>query len=69
MNKITSEFIGLQTAGDEKLRFYNVVGEHRLKGSTVTVDTLVKEGIEIPDLTKEEIEEELKRIERFMGGN
>lgn len=66
--KLTAEFVGLQPTEIPGFvfRLYNIVGEHRLSGSTVTVDTLVKEGIAVPDLDKKQLREELAALADYL---
>lgn len=66
---VRAKLLGFQDIGNgKKLRLYNVSGDHVLDGSTVFVETLLKEGIEIEDMTQEEIERELKLIKQFLEG-
>lgn len=65
-SNIQAQFIGKQKTDFGSFRLYNIMGDHRLNQSIVTIDTLIKEGIEIPDLTKEEVQIELKAIQKFM---
>ena len=59
---VSAKFIGLQCG----MRLYNVTGNHPLKGSTVSVKTLVEEGIEVPDLTPDQISTEYRKITEFL---
>jgi hypothetical protein len=55
------------TQQDGDIRFYNVYGDHPLKGSTVSVKTLVRENIPIPDMTPQQIDEEIKKVDKYLN--
>lgn len=59
---VTAEFIGFQFG----FRLYNIIGDHPRTGSTVSVKTLVEEGIDIPDLPPEEVFLEYRKIENMI---
>lgn len=67
--KVTAYYIGSQKTAEPgfSFRLYNVAGPHLLDGSTVTVDTLVENGIPINDMTAMEIEREVAAIKRYLG--
>ena len=65
--KPSAFFVGVQRAETFGFRLYNVVGDHPLSGSTVTVERLVQEHIPVPDLSKKEIDEECKALGAYMG--
>ena len=45
---ICAEYIGEMSAGGNKLKLYNIIGGH-LHGGTVSKETLIKMGIEVPN--------------------
>jgi hypothetical protein len=49
-----------------RFRLYNVVGDHPLSGSTVTVDTLIGNGIPVPDLSDDEIQRECEMLQTYL---
>lgn len=64
---VRAEFIGKQkTETDFSFRLYNILGDHKLAGSTVTLDSLVDLGITVPDLTPEEVEVEYTRCKNYL---
>ena len=72
VNKIAAKFVGHQEVGQgssgkvERIRLYNIVGPHERKGSTVTVRTLIAEGIPV-DLSLNDLIQELTTIKELVG--
>ncbi len=66
--KVIARYIGQQPLLDGRsIRCYNVEGQHRLDGSTVSVRTLVEEGIDA-GLSPRDLAQELILIDDFMKG-
>lgn len=63
-----AEFAYFQKDHDlgQEFRCYLIKGDHRLDGSHVSIKTVVDEGIEIPDLTPEEIAREYIKIVDYL---
>lgn len=62
MDGVIAKFLGM----DYGFRLYNIEGPHPMNGSTVSIKTLVDEGIDITDLSPEQVDREYKRIEQFL---
>jgi len=51
MPQVTARFIGAQRVSRfVAFRLYNIEGDHKLNNSTVSISTLVREGVTVPDL-------------------
>lgn len=62
-----AEFAYIQDMGDGiKLRYYHVRGDHALEGSTVSIKTLVENGIDITDIPLKEIVAEFLKAKDFI---
>lgn len=61
MNRVSAEFIGHQPISNGSIRLYNIIGPHEREGSTVTVRTLIEEGIPV-DLPLKDLIQELQAI-------
>ena len=68
MNKnVSAKFIGYQQLGNgEKIRLYNIEGNHPKANSTVSLRTLFNEHIDT-GLSVSEIYQELNMIDSFFG--
>ena len=69
MSRPGAVFIGFQSTETPSLRFrlYNITGDHRLRGSTVTVATLVANHIPVPDLCASAVAAELMAFKTWMN--
>lgn len=64
--KVKAVYKGIQNGPDFWMTLYDVRGPHHLDGSTVSVMTLVDNGIEITDMTEEEIQKEYARLKTYL---
>ncbi len=62
-------YIGDQVFEDMHFRLYNVLGNHRLNKSTVTIKSLVDAQLPVPDMTSEQIQHEYKKETEFLNAN
>lgn len=69
-NSLKCIFIGFQETEIPhlKLRLYNIEGDHKLNKSTVTIDTLIQNNIPILDLNEDEINNEYRKIKKWLRG-
>jgi len=66
---ISAKFIGLQeTLDGNAIRLYNITGNHFRSGSTVTVNTLLELGIQVPDLDEKALLVELDALKCILEG-